>query len=174
MKHSRQNEPTWFSHMLNTIGVAISYVVFICFVLCIIGFIIAKIIYHIYLNCLLILYAFSVKSWENVDIKFVEESYNMLCSSSLITATTNGEQIKYYDLNIVTEKCNVTAYCINENLINYIKKDTLQSVTSYVGSGCIYAGNIVDMYETLSIIFTLILTFGCMIWLVYRACVNIK
>lgn len=170
----KQNGPTWFSHMLSTIGIATSYVILICIVLCIIGLIIAKIIYHIYLNCLLILYAFSVKSWETVNIKSVDESYNMLCSISLFNAVTNDNQIKYYDLNIVTEKFNVTAYCINEKLINHVKKDILQYVTSYVGSDYIYAGNIIEMYETLLIIFLCGFTFGCVFYGIYRSCVNIK
>lgn len=161
------HESTLSTHVFNTIGVATLYVMLIGVVVCIIGFFVAKIIYHIYLNCLLFLYAFSVKSWGILDIISIEESYNILCSSSIL----NDNTIKYYDLNIVTETCNITAYCLRENVL---KNDKISYVTSYIGSGCMYAENIIDVYEMLALIFVLTITFGCMIWVLCRSFVNIK
>lgn len=164
------DKSTWLQHITSTICTAIVYIVLMCIVLCIIGLFVAKIIYHIYLNCLLILYAFSVKSWKTSDVRSISESYNTLCSWSIFGDTGNNVQIKYYDLNIVTEECNVTAHCLNENYINYKNGDNITFITSYIGFDCIYTGNVIDIYEIVFILFMLVFTFVVIIWIIYKSC----
>lgn len=164
------DESTLLQHIISTICTAIVYIVFICIVSCIIGLFVAKIIYHIYLNCLLILYAFSVKSWETTNVTSIDKSYNTLCSWLILGNTRNNVQIKYYDLNIITEKCNVTAHCLNENIINCKNGDNITFITSYIGSDCIYAGNVIDIYEILFIIFMLVFACVFTIWIIYKSC----
>jgi hypothetical protein len=176
MKKSNQMKQNITSHIFNTISMASIYIFCILLGLCIVAMIVAKLMYNFYINMLIMLYVFSLKGWKNTtNIFTINEKYNSLCSLNFFEETYNSH-VNYYDLDIVTDKHNITAYCINERVVNLIKNNTriseLWCAHSYIFEQCIYEKNIMDMIGFLVVVSTITLYFIIILWLIIRACTN--
>lgn len=160
IKNNDIRSETLVENIFNTISMSIFYICCFLFVIGIFFLITSKIIYHIYLNLFLLTYAFLVKSLETVAVDIiVEQKYNILCSLSVFK--TDNKYMKYYDLNMISKDCNISAYCINESILDHIKNNTqnILYIKSYFDNKCVYAQNIYDTYEIFIINCSIIVIF---------------
>jgi hypothetical protein len=157
----------FINDVVYTICKSIMYISCIFIVVGFVCLVLAKIIYHIYLNLLLFVYVLSIKTWETSTNHKVNETYNVLCSISFFS-NKNAEIIKYYDVNIISEKCNITAYCITEKILERIKnKFTINYVTLYLSDKCVYGTNIVEMQEIIICTTMMFISAGIVFYTLY-------
>lgn len=118
-----------------------------------------KMTYHVYLNLFLILNTVAINKWEqSTNIIYIEQKINTLCSLHITSHVSLFDP--RYDLTIVTDDCNVSAYCLNKLYTNISK---VSYVHSYFNENCLHEQNVYEATEIL----TIIVFFGLVVCVMY-------